>query len=57
MFISLFGKGYEAMKRQRPVEAQPVVAQPVVAASLPTKSGRRFRASCVKTNSAPTPSG
>jgi hypothetical protein len=34
MFISESRKGYEAMKRQRPVEAQPVVAQPVVAAGL-----------------------
>ncbi len=37
MFISESRKGYEAMKRQRPVEAQPVVAQPVVAAGLTNK--------------------
>ena len=37
MFIGESRKGYEAMKRQRPVEAQPVVAQPVVAAGLTNK--------------------
>jgi hypothetical protein len=42
MFISESRKGYEAMKRQRPVEAQPVVAQRVVAAGLTNKEWKEL---------------